>query len=236
MHSTSIVRFTLGLGACLFVATGPLPGAHISARAEDASGQTTGTPDPALQRTVERALRQTPLIDGHNDVPWQVRKRFEQDVRALPFLEGTTTLEPPMHTDLPRLREGLAGGQFWSVYVPTSLTGSEAVQATLEQIDVVHRLVEHYDADLELALTADDVERIHRKGRIASLIGMEGGHSIGESLAVLRQTYDLGARYMTLTHSSNTSWADSGTDAPEHGGLTDFGREVVREMNRLGML
>ena len=149
---------------------------------------------------------------------------------------GTTNLKTAWHTDIPRLRAGLLGGQFWSVYVPTTYNGATAVQATLEQIDIVHRLCAAYPETFELALTADDVERIHRQGRIASLIGMEGGHSINNSLAVLRMMYRLGARYMTLTHTSNTDWADAATDEPKHHGLTPFGEDVVREMNRLGML
>ena len=139
-------------------------------------------------------------------------------------------------TDIPRLRAGMVGGQFWSVWVPVEITGAQAVETTLEQIDLVKRLAAKYPADLELALTAADVRRIHRAGRIAALIGIEGGHQIDNSLAVLRQMYDLGARYMTLTHVRNTAWADAATDAPAHHGLTAFGEEVVREMNRLGML
>ena len=141
-----------------------------------------------------------------------------------------------MHTDIPRLRRGGLGAQFWSVWVPTRLSKEEAVQTTLEQIDLVHRLVARYPEVFELATTADDVVRIHRAGRIASLIGMEGGHSIGRSLGVLRMMHRAGARYMTLTHWKNTAWADAGTDDPEHDGLSPFGEEVVREMNRLGML
>jgi membrane dipeptidase len=141
-----------------------------------------------------------------------------------------------MHTDIPRLRAGGVGGQFWSVYVPTKLSGPEAVQATVEQIDVVHRMCARYPETFELALTAADVERIHRKGRIASLIGMEGGHSINNSLATLRMMYRLGARYLTLTHVKNTDWADAAGDVARHHGLTPFGEDVVREMNRLGML
>jgi membrane dipeptidase len=182
-----------------------------------------------------RLLRQVPLIDGHNDVPWQYRKR-SNDFSALDLAHDTSSLTPPMHTDIPRLRAGGLGGQFWSVYVPTKISGAEAVQATLEQIDVVHRLCARYPETFELALTADDVERIHRKGRIASLIGMEGGHSINNSLATLRMMYRLGARYMTLTHVKNTDWADAAGDEAKHHGLTPFGEDVVREMNRLGML
>ncbi len=139
-------------------------------------------------------------------------------------------------TDIPRLRAGMVGGQFWSVYVPADYKGFEAVQATVEQIDLVKRMAARYPADFEMAYTAADVRRIHKAGKIASLIGIEGGHQIDNSLAVLRQMYELGARYMTLTHVLTTGWADSATDAPQHHGLTPFGQEVVREMNRLGML
>ncbi|MGC3958400.1 MAG: dipeptidase [Verrucomicrobiota bacterium] len=183
-----------------------------------------------------RILKQVPLIDGHNDVPWQYRKRTSNDFSALDLAHDTAGLQPAMHTDIPRLRTGGVGGQFWSVYVPTKLSGPEAVQATIEQIDVVHRLCSRYPETFELALTADDIERIHRKGRIASLIGIEGGHSINNSLASLRMMYRLGARYMTLTHVKNTDWADAAGDVARHNGLTPFGEDVVREMNRLGML
>lgn len=192
--------------------------------------------DAALIRRVERILSKTPLIDGHNDVPWQFRSRAEGSLEQLPFAADTTELDPPMHTDIPRLRAGQAGGVFWSVWVPTSLDGPEAVLATLEQIDTVHRMVEAWPGDLEIARTADEIVRIHRRGRIASLIGMEGGHSIHNSLGALRMMYEAGARYMTLTHWSNTDWADAATEAPEHDGLTDFGRTVIAEMNRVGML
>lgn len=184
---------------------------------------------------VRQLLREVPLIDGHNDLPWQYRRR-SNDFSALDLTRDTSRLQPAMVTDIPRLRAGCVGGQFWSVYVPTRLPGAEAVQATLEQIDIVHRLCAHYPETFELALCADDVERIHRQGKIASLIGMEGGHSINNSLATLRMMYRLGARYMTLTHVVNTDWADAAGDTPKHHGLTPFGEEVVREMNRLGML
>lgn len=185
--------------------------------------------------TVRALLRKSPLIDGHNDVPWQYRK-FTNNLDVVDFAADTGHLKPTWATDIPRLRAGGVGGQFWSVYVPAKLPGAEALQATLEQIDVVHRLCARHPDALELALTADDIERIHRKGKIASLIGMEGGHSINNSLAALRMTYRLGARYMTLTHTKNTGWADAAGDEPRHHGLTQFGKEVVREMNRLGML
>jgi len=180
-------------------------------------------------RQVERAV---PLIDGHNDFPWAMRSRSQYDLTKW----DPRTKHEDGQTDIPRLREGGLGGQFWSVYVPVSLEGANAIKATIEQIDFVHQLARAYPDTFEIALTADDVERIHRRGRIASMIGMEGGHSIDQSLAALRMFYAMGARYMTLTHSKNTPWADSATDTPAHDGLTAFGEQVVLEMNRLGML
>jgi membrane dipeptidase len=180
-----------------------------------------------------RALhRETPLIDGHNDFPWLARQNAGGDLALLDI----ATPKPALMTDIPRLREGGVGGQFWSVYVPTMLHGPAAVRATLEQIDLVHRMVRTYSDALELALTAADVERIFRAGRIASLIGMEGGHSIDNSLSTLRMFHSLGVRYMTLTHSEHVDWADSASRPPRLGGLSPFGEEVVREMNRIGML
>jgi membrane dipeptidase len=181
------------------------------------------------------------LIDGHNDLPWEIRDRFKGRLANIDLKSDTSKLAPPpggapLMTDIPRLRAGLVGGQFWSVWVPVDMNGFEAVQTTLEQIDLVKRMAAKYPADFEIAYTAADVRRIHKAGKVASLIGIEGGHQINNSLAVLRQMYDLGARYMTLTHSLNTKWADSATDAPAHHGITPFGTEVVREMNRLGML
>ncbi len=192
--------------------------------------------DPALAKRVDKILRKTPLIDGHNDVPWQVRSRAGLDLAELPFGTSTSELDPPMHTDLPRMRKGSAGGQFWSVWIPTDLSEAAAVVTTLEQMDVVHRMVARWPDDLELARTADDIERIHRQGRIASLIGLEGGHSIGNSLGALRSLHAAGAAYMTLTHWRTLDWADAATDDPRHDGLSAFGEQVVREMNRLGML
>jgi membrane dipeptidase len=180
-----------------------------------------------------RALhKQVPLIDGHNDYPWAVRENVDRDVDRLDI----STPQPTIHTDVARLRAGGVGGQFWSVYVPAELAGQAAVTATLEQIDIVHRMMRKYPQAFELALTAGDVERIFKSGKIASLIGMEGGHSIDNSLGALRMFYRLGARYMTLTHGRNTPWADSATDEPKLGGLSPFGEEIVREMNWLGML
>ncbi len=177
-------------------------------------------------------LRRFPLIDGHNDLPWKLRELVGGDVSKLNLaapVAGT-------HTDLPRLAAGGVGAQFWSVYVPASLAGDGAVAAVLEQIDVVHRMIAACPEALELALTADDVERIFASGRVASLLGAEGGHAIAGSLGVLRMLYALGVRYLTLTHNVNVGWADSGTDEPQAGGLTEFGRDVVREMQRIGML
>ncbi len=191
-------------------------------------------PDRHLDEA-RRILREVPLIDGHNDVPWQYRRR-SNDFSALDLARNTSELKLAMHTDIPRLRAGVVGGQFWSVYVPVSPSGAEAVQATIEQIDVVHRMCARYPETFELALTANDVERIHHNGKIASLIGMEGGHSINNSLGTLRMMYRLGARYMTLTHVKNTNWADAAGDVAKHHGLTPFGEDVIREMNRLGML
>ena len=187
------------------------------------------------------ALEAAPVWDGHNDVPIQLRGRFGNVIGEFDF-EDTSDTGPSnaegraMHTDFARLAEGKVGAQFWSVYVSADLAPRDAVIATIEQIDVTKRLVRRYPDRLALALTAAEVERAMAEGKVASLLGMEGGHSIDGNLAVLRQMYDLGARYMTLTHSKNTPWADSATAAPHHGGLTDFGRDVVREMQRIGML
>jgi membrane dipeptidase len=193
------------------------------------------------QRRVERVLAATPLIDGHNDLAWEIRERFKGRVDAVDFRTDTGALkleqeQTALMTDIPRLRAGLVGAQFWSVWIPPSVHGADAVQMTLEQMDLVKRLVAAYPADFAMAYTAADIRRIHKTHKIASLIGIEGGHQINDSLAMLRQMYDAGARYMTLTHTSNTAWADSATDAPAHHGLTPFGVEVVKEMNRLGML
>jgi membrane dipeptidase len=270
-----------------------IPGAQATLGRYQDNRHAPDTPadDSALRARVMQILKQVPLIDGHNDVPWQYRRRVNLHVDQIDF-HDTTKLDPPMHTDLTRLRAGGLGGQFWSVYVPapgaaatrrqaaasprgassdraardgaprtpaasprdagqtrggaaattsSSPAGAPAdsareVQTVFEQIDFVHRLAARYPDHLEIALTADDVVRIHKEGKIASMMGMEGGHSIGNSLGTLRQLYAVGARYMTLTHSRNTRWADSANDEPVNGGLSRFGEEVVREMNRLGML
>ncbi len=208
--------------SCLIVAS--LAALAVPVAAQDA--------DAARAR---RILERTPLIDGHNDLPWALRQNHGNDPHAVDL---TTDLEAStdLHTDIPRLRAGGVGGQFWSVYVPAGLTPVEAAKTTFEQVDTVKRIVAAYPDTFELATTADDIERIHRAGRIASLIGMEGGYSIDDSLGLLREFFDAGARYMTLTHSRTTTWADSATDAPKWSGLSSFGEEVVREMNRLGMM
>lgn len=214
----ALLALLIGFSACSTAGDKPLAG-------EFASGED-------LQARVRRLLAEVPLIDGHNDLAWRLRK-----IRSLDFQKfdiGRRNKEG--HTDIPRLREGGVGGQFWSVYVPVTMKGDAAVRATMEQIDVVHRMVRQHADVFELASTADDVVRIHRSGKIASMMGMEGGHSIADSLAALRMFHRLGVGYMTLTHMENTSWADSATDAPEVGGLNDFGKEVVRQMNRIGML
>jgi membrane dipeptidase len=199
----------------------------VSLLALPAAAMTQG--DALLSRA--RALhKQVPLIDGHNDYPWALRENAERDLDKLDITKPL----PAIMTDIPRLRAGGVGGQFWSVYVPADAPAP--VTATLEQIDIVHRMMRKYPDTFELALTADDVERIFKKGRIASLIGMEGGHSIDSSLGALRMFHRLGARYMTLTHSKNIPWADSATDTAVLKGLSPFGEQVVREMNWLGML
>jgi membrane dipeptidase len=182
--------------------------------------------------TARELLSRHPLVDGHNDLPWRIRTRFGHDL-------GRLNLAAPVagtHTDLPRLRRGGVGGQFWSVYVPGTLQGDAAVATTLEQVDLVRRMIRCYPDDLEPALTADDVEDAFSRGRIASLLGAEGGHSIANSMGVLRMLHGLGVRYLTLTHNVNVPWADSATDVPATGGLSAFGRAVVQEMHRLGML
>jgi membrane dipeptidase len=184
---------------------------------------------------VSEILKTTPLIDGHNDLPWALRQDYGNDVFGVDLTRDLSA-STELHTDIPRLRAGGVGGQFWSVYVPASLTPLEAVEATFEQIDTAKRIIAAYPDTFALATTADEIEQVFASGRIASLIGMEGGYSIDDSLGVLREFHRAGARYMTLTHSTTTTWADSATDAPKWDGLTPFGEAVVREMNRLGMM
>jgi membrane dipeptidase len=185
-----------------------------------------------MAERIARLLARHPVVDGHNDLAWEARKQVGYDFDRLDLGAGTTTT----HTDLPRLRAGGVGAQFWSVWVPTSLAGEAAVMATLEQVDAVRQMVTRYADQLALAGTADEVEAAIASRRIASLMGAEGGHSIASSLGILRMLYALGVRYLTLTHNDNVPWADSATDAPVLGGLSRFGVEVVREMNRVGMI
>lgn len=199
------------------------------------------SPPRSPEAVADAALQAAPVFDGHNDVPEQLRERRKDVLEGFDFSDTRNTADDKagqgaMMTDLARLKAGKVGAQFWSVYVSANLPEPQAVQATLEQIDVTRRLVARYPAQMQLCLDSACVMAAQKTGKIASLIGMEGGHSIGGSLGVLRQMYALGARYMTLTHFKNNAWADSGTDAPVHDGLTPFGVQVVREMQRLGML
>jgi len=189
------------------------------------------SPDAALEHA-RKLLRSTPLIDGHNDLPWEIRRAPAPfDVAAYDLRKRA-----PKHTDLERLRQGQVGAQFWSIYTDGEMKDSGYARVQLEQFDIARRMIARYPDRLALALTADDIERDFKRGRLASLLGMEGGHAIENSLGALRAYYALGARYMTLTHNVTLDWADAALDSARHGGLTEFGREVVREMNRLGML
>lgn len=214
------------LGIVTIVVASPAP-LHAQATAG-------ATSDAAHRAKVRRVLATTPLVDGHNDLPGYIRSEFRQaprDVDAYDLRKRT-----PGNTDIPRLREGMVGGQFWSVYVPGESRDSGYARLQLEQIDIARRVFARYPDVFTFALTAADVRRAKAAGKIGSLIGMEGGHVIENSLGALRAYYDLGARYMTLTHNVTLDWADAAMDEPRHGGLTRFGEEVIREMNRLGML
>jgi membrane dipeptidase len=187
----------------------------------------------ALSLALTRAmLSRFPLIDGHNDLPWEIREKYGSD----PVKAGLAGRVPDTQTDIPRLVEGGVGGQFWSVYVPATMAGDTAVTAVFEQVDLVHRMIAAYPGRFQLAVSADDVAAAFAAGKVAGLLGAEGGHCIGNSLGVLRALRALGVRYLTLTHNDNVGWADSATDKPGCGGLSAFGREVVAEMQRIGML
>jgi membrane dipeptidase len=191
---------------------------------------------PQERARIARILRATPLIDGHNDLPYAIHDDYKGALESVDLVSNTKTASIPLHTDLPRMREGGVGAQFWSVYVSADLKGLDSHRAVLEQMDLVRRMVARYPQYLEMAVTADDVARIHRAGRIASLMGIEGGEAIAGNLALLREFRAAGVGYMTLAHSKTTDWVDSATDVPKHGGLSPFGEDVVREMNRVGML
>ena len=190
--------------------------------------------DPKVQARIDRILKKTPLIDGHNDLPWELRQNHESRVEGLE--SGTDKREKPLMTDMARLRAGRVGAQLWSVYISGTILGDEAIRTTVEQIDTARRIIDAYPQHLQLASTAADIERIHKQGKIASMLGIEGGRQIGGSIPALRQFYNLGVRYMTLTHNQTTEWADAGTDEPKYDGLSPFGVKVVEEMNRIGML
>lgn len=188
------------------------------------------------EQTALEVLTKSPVIDGHNDVPEQIRELFGNDFSKFDLMDLPPDVLLKTQTTIPKLREGKVGGQFWSVWVDPALPKYEAVTAVLEQIDTVERMVARYPDTFQMALTSTEVEAAMKKGKIASMIGMEGGHSIAGSLGVLRQMYRAGARYMTITHFLTTDWADSATDAPKHDGITPFGVDVIKEMNRLGMI
>lgn len=203
------------------------------ASAESPAAEPVSRPPVVLTDEARKLHAETLLIDGHNDLPWELRQQARGQFDKL----DVSKAQPTLQTDIPRLRQGGVGAQFWSVWVPgeTSKRGA-ALSTTIEQIELVKAMIARYPETFELALTADDIERIAKTGKIASLIGVEGGYSIEGSIPALRQLYGMGARYMTLTHSDSLDWADSGTDVPRSGGLSEFGEEVVREMNRLGMM
>ena len=226
MRDLLTLQFPLAVSAFLLATLSPLPPCV-------ADDQPPKRPPVVLTPEAERIHQSAILIDGHNDMPWEIRKQGSRTFEKLDISQPQETL----HTDIPRLRQGGMGAQFWSVWVPadTAYSGT-ALTSTLEQIDLVHAMIDRYPDVFELALTVDDIRRIHAQGKIASLIGVEGGHCIENSLNVLRQLYRLGARYMTLTHSDSIDWADSATDDAKHNGLSPFGEEVIAEMNRLGMM
>lgn len=202
------------------------------AQAEGTSVSTTNVPDTSAAERARLLLDDVPLVDGHNDLPWQIREMAAGDLDSLDIARS----RPEIHTDIARLQAGRVGAQFFAAYVPADLIADGATRFALMQIDLIHRLVDRYPDTFVLATTASEIEAAHDEGRIAALIGVEGGHAIEGSLDVLRALYDLGARYMTLTHWKSHAWADAATDRPRHDGLSPFGEQVVREMNRLGML
>ena len=217
--------------------TGLLVAGLTAAAATDGVQAQDNDPDPYMEKAT-RVLSTTPLFDGHNDLPWAVRNFDEapMDLLAYDITQRLPEDREPGHTDIPRLREGMVGAQWWSVYIPADAVEDGAAMTQLEQIDIARQMLDTYPEHFELATTADEVLDVFRRGKIASPLGMEGGHAIENSLGALRAFYDLGVRYMTLTHNSDIDWADAHSDEHTHDGLTEFGREVVREMNRMGML
>jgi membrane dipeptidase len=223
------MRALLAGAALITLATVAFVAAQPATRGGDQATKAAATAGPAR---LDAILKKAPVIDGHNDLPWEMRQRVKYDFDQLDIAKP----QPQLMTDIPRLRTGRVGGQFWSVYVPVEMQGDAAVSATLEQMDAVYEMVRRYPSVFALTRTAAEVERAMAAGKVASMMGVEGGHSIDSSIATLRMLHRLGASYMTLTHSKNVPWADSATDDPKVQGLTAFGEEVVREMNRLGML
>ena len=193
-------------------------------------------PDAAALARAIQLLERTPVIDGHNDLPWELHDKFGEEAPSIDVTGAPGTPITKQETDIKRMRAGHMGGQFWSVWIPSTVTGADAIKLTLEQIDVARSFTRNNPDVFAEAQTAADVERIQKSGKIAALIGIEGGHQIGDSIPALRQFYTLGVRYMTLTHSNNNAMADSATDNPKHKGLSLFGRQVIEEMNRIGML
>lgn len=200
-------------------------------------GQTLAQELTAAERVrYERVVRQTPLIDGHNDLPWEIRENYGGNVAAVDLNADTRQLATPLHTDIPRLRAGGLGAQFWSLYVPASEKGADSTAAVFEQMYLANNMIARYPQAFQLADSSADILRIHRAGRVASMFGIEGGEAINDDLALVREFRAAGVLYMTLTHAENTHWVDSATAAPEHGGLAALGETIVREMNDVGML
>jgi membrane dipeptidase len=208
---------------------GALTACVVGLAAQPATGQAPASP---LDARVKAVMTEAPVIDGHNDLPWEMREKVRYDFDRRDIAKP----QPVMMTDIPRLRQGHVGGQFWSVYVPADLQGDAAVSATLEQVDAVYEMLRRYPSTFTLVRTADEMARAMRAGKVGSIMGMEGGHSIDSSIAALRMFHRLGVGYMTLTHSRNVPWADAATEDPKVQGLSAFGEEIVGEMNRLGML
>ncbi len=204
--------------------------------AQAAAAPVTPPADPVTAARIEKLLTANPVIDGHNDLPWEIRTRYAAKVESVDLTKDTSKLPFPLQTDIPRLRKGHVGAQFWSVWITADNLGPRAVEMTLEEIDIVKRFVAANPGAFEMAGTAADIRRIEKAGKIASLMGVEGGHQIDGRLSVLRRYHDLGVRYMTLTHTLSLPWADASTDDPRSGGLSAFGKQVVAEMNRIGMM